>query len=75
MEGEGVHCFRRSFVSESDSSTETLSLDGMAGSPKLTKLVTGNCRSSLRKKVDRGCNGNCENQALSEMLKLFFIYL
>ncbi len=50
MEREGICCFRRSFVSESDSGIETLSLDGMAGSPKAMNLGTGRCL--LRFKTD-----------------------
>lgn len=41
MERERIYCIRRSFVSESDSGIETLSLDGMAGSPKVAKLGNG----------------------------------
>jgi len=41
MEREGIYCARWGFVSESDNVIENLSLDGMSGSPKLTKLVTG----------------------------------
>ncbi len=44
MERERIYCIRRSFVSESDSGIETLNLDGMPGSPKQPKMVTGNCR-------------------------------
>jgi hypothetical protein len=49
MEREGIYCIRRSFVSESDSGIETLSLDGMDGSPKLTKLGNGSCYSLFKK--------------------------
>ena len=48
MERKGIYCIRRSSVSESDSSIETLSLDGMAGSPKLLKLGTGKYRYLFR---------------------------
>lgn len=54
MERERIYCIRRSFVSESDSGIETLSLDGMAGSPKLPKLGTGKCRSGCERRLALG---------------------
>jgi hypothetical protein len=44
MERKRIYCSRRSAVSESDSGIESLSLERMSGSPKLTKMVTGNYR-------------------------------
>ena len=43
VERKRIYCFRWSFVSESDYVIETLSLDDVSGSPRLTKLGTGNC--------------------------------
>jgi hypothetical protein len=61
MERERIYCIRRSFVSESDSGIETLSLDGMAGSPPIPKLGTGRCWSLFRGKGLKPIFGSCRS--------------
>jgi hypothetical protein len=45
---EGISSSRRSAVGESDNVIEALKFEGLSGSPKLPKLVTGRCRFLYR---------------------------